>query len=105
MVDHLNHLHQLTRFAQTTIDITSLPHQKAAGQNDIKVILSIVFAILGGVAVIMVIIGGIKYAGSQGDPAGTAKAKNTIIYAMVGVVVAIFAVTIVQFTVGRLFGT
>jgi hypothetical protein len=86
------------------IDLTSLPHQGAAGQTDIKNVLSITFAVIGGISVIMVIIGGIQYAGSQGDPAGTAKAKSTIIYAIIGVIIAIFAVTIVQFTVGKIFG-
>jgi predicted benzoate:H+ symporter BenE len=97
----------IKNFAQTPppkVNITKLPHQTAAGQADITNVLSIVFAVLGGISVIMIIIGGIKYAGSQGDPAGTAKAKNTIIYAIIGVVVAIFAVTIVQFTIGKVFG-
>jgi len=82
------------------IDASPLPQAKA-DSNAIKAVTQIVLAILGGISVIMVIIGGIKYAGSQGDPAGTAKAKNTIIYALVGVLVALLATTIVQFTVGR----
>jgi hypothetical protein len=82
------------------IDASPLPQAKA-DQNAIKTVIQITLTIVGGISVIMVIIGGIKYAGSQGDPAGTAKAKNTIIYALIGVVVAILATTIVQFTVGR----
>lgn len=104
----------LTRFvAQATppatppalpkVNIESLPHKSAAGQTDIKNILMITFAVIGAISVIMVIIGGIKYTGSQGDPAGTAKAKNTIIYALVGVVISVFAVTIVQFAIKRIF--
>lgn len=92
----------LKQFAQA-INTQPLPHVTNTGTTKISSILSIVFATLGAISVIMVIIGGIKYAGSQGDPAGTAKAKNTIIYAIVGVLVAIFAVTIVQFAVGKLF--
>jgi hypothetical protein len=90
------------QFAQGVIDASPLPHT-TTGPDKITTALSIVFATLGAVSVIMVVIGGIKYAGSQGDPAGTAKAKNTIIYAVIGVVIAIFAVTIVQFAVGKLF--
>ena len=90
--------------APPTVDISKLPHRTAAGQADITNVLSVVFAIVGGISVIMIIIGGINYAGSQGDPSATAKAKNTIIYAIVGVVVALLAVTIVQFTVGKVFG-
>jgi len=89
--------------AQTpAIDTGGLP-KPAANSTTIATILTIVFAILGGIAVIMVVIGGIKYAGSQGDPAGTAKAKDTILYAIIGVLVAIFATTIVQFTIGKVF--
>lgn len=81
----------------------SLPHA-VASKDKFSAILSIVFATLGGVSVLVVIIGGIKYAGSQGDPAGIAKAKSTIIYALVGIVVAVMAVIIVQFTVQNVFG-
>lgn len=84
------------------VNINPLPHTNADA-NTLKTALSIAFSILGAISVIMVTIGGIQYIGSQGDPAGTAKAKNTIIYALVGVLVAVFAVTIVQITVGRLF--
>ncbi len=90
-------------YSASGICIDSLPHKGAAGQNDIQNVLSVTFAILGGVAVIMVIIGGINYAGSQGDPGGTTKAKNTIIYALVGVAIALFGVTIVQIVVPRIF--
>jgi len=91
-----------TVIAQTFKSLKDLPHQGDAGQADIKKILTIVFTVLGMVAVLMVIIGGINFTGSRGDPAATAKARNTIIYALVGLAVAIFAVTIVQFTVGSL---
>lgn len=89
--------------AATTItppDISSLP-QTSADQNRIQIVLNVVFAVLGAISVVMVIIGGIKYAASQGDPQAIAKAKGTIIYAVVGLVVAILAVAIVDFVIGR----
>lgn len=84
------------------IKIDSLP-QTPGTSGTITTVFTIVFSIVGAISVIMIIIGGIKYAGSQGDPNGTAKAKNTIIYAIVGVLVSIFAVTIVQYTIGKVF--
>lgn len=48
------------------------------------------------IAVIMLIVGGIKYATSAGDSAKVTSAKNTIIYAVLGLVVAIFAWAIVN---------
>ncbi|MCA1807368.1 MAG: pilin [Actinobacteria bacterium] len=53
-------------------------------------------------AVIMLIVGGIKYILSTGDPAKTTNARNTIIYALVGIVVAVFARVIVLFVLDRL---
>jgi len=95
-------LETLRTLAATAIDVNTLP-QPAATSTTITTVLTITFGIVGAISVIMVIIGGIKYAGSQGDPAGTAKAKDTIMYAAIGVVICIFAVTIVQFAIGRVF--
>lgn len=49
------------------------------------------------VAVIMLIIGGFKYVTSNGDSNSVTAAKNTIMYAIIGLVVAIFAYAIVAF--------
>ena len=48
-------------------------------------------------AVVMIIIGGINYALSQGDPGKVKKAKDTILYGIVGLVVSLLAFAIVQF--------
>ncbi len=86
--------------AQQQIDTSSLP-QAQANQGQIQNLLNIVFVITGAIAVMMVVIGGIKYASSQGDPGAISKAKGTIIYALVGLALSIFAVTIVSFVFGR----
>jgi len=58
---------------------------------------------IGGVlAVIMVIIGGLNYVTSSGDSGKTAKAKNTILYAVIGIVVIIFAFAITTFINSKL---
>lgn len=74
----------------------------ATGENQLSNILTTVFMIAAGVAVLMVIIGGLSYVLSTGDPQKAAKAKNTILYAIIGLVVAIMATTIVGFVFGRL---
>lgn len=58
--------------------------------------------VVGVAAVIAVIIGGILYAVSRGDPQRTTQARNTIIYALVGMVVAAFAQLIIFFVLDRL---
>lgn len=65
-------------------------------------IVNVLLMIVGVVAVIMIIIGGIKYVTSAGDAAKATSAKNTILYAVVGLVIAAFAYAIVNFVVGRL---
>jgi len=75
-----------------------------ATNGQIEVLLQLVFTIAGVVAVIVIIIAGISYILSAGDPQKTAKAKNTILYALIGLVVAILANVIVSFVIGRVFG-
>jgi hypothetical protein len=45
----------------------------------------------------MIVIGGIRYTTSNGDSAGITSAKNTILYAVVGLIVALLAYAIVNF--------
>lgn len=58
--------------------------------------------VIGAVAVIMVIIGALRYVLSNGDAAGLKSAKDTIMYALVGVVVALISYALVQFVIGRI---
>ncbi len=70
--------------------------------NIIKNIINILITIGGIVAVIMIVIGGITYTTSGGDGTQTKRAKDTIIYAVVGLVVAVMAYGIVNWVLGRL---
>lgn len=58
--------------------------------------------IVGTVAVLMIIVGGLRYVLSGGDASGTKSAKDTILYAIIGVVIAILAYAIVNFAVVNL---
>jgi len=63
--------------------------------------LSIVYFIVGIIAIVVIIIGGITYATSAGNPSSVTKAKNMILYAVVGLVVVITAYAITNFVIGR----
>lgn len=63
----------------------------------IKTIVNMILYVLGAIAVIMIVIGGVRYTTSGGDSGGVSGAKNTILYAVVGLVVAILAYAIVNF--------
>ena len=60
-------------------------------------IVNIMLFIIGAVAVIMLIIGGIRYVVSGGDQTHVTAAKNTILYAIIGIVVAVLAFAVVNF--------
>lgn len=62
-------------------------------------ILNVVIGLLGVVAVIFIIIGGINYMTSSGDSAKVKKARDTILYAVIGLIVSILAGVIVNFVI------
>lgn len=64
-----------------------------------KTVVNTMLFILGIIAVIMIVIGGIRYVVSGGDSSAITGAKNTILYAVVGLVVAILAYAIVNFVI------
>jgi hypothetical protein len=68
-------------------------------------IVNIFSAIVGVISVIMIIIGGFQYITSGGDSGKVGNAKNTIIYAVVGLVVVAFAQFIVQFVLNKVVVT
>jgi hypothetical protein len=68
----------------------------------IKAALNILSIAAGVAAVIMIVIAGIRYVTSQGDSAGISGAKNTIIYAVVGLVIVALAQIIVKFVIDEI---
>ena len=56
------------------------------------------------VSVFMFILGGFKYTTSNGDSAKVTSAKNTIMYSLIGLLIAIFAYAIVNFVVNKVTG-
>ena len=69
-------------------------------EDGIKNGVNVLLFLLGAIAVIMIIIGGIRYATSNGDSGAIKGAKDTILYAVIGLIVAILAYAIVNFVVG-----
>ena len=67
-----------------------------------KQVTNTVLYIVGIIAVIMLIIGGIKYVVSGGDSKKVTDAKNTILYAIIGLIIAFLAFAIVNFVISAL---
>lgn len=66
-------------------------------------VVNILSIIIGVAAVIVIIIAGIQYMVSTGDPTKTNNAKNAILYAVVGLVIALLAQIIIRFVIVRIF--
>lgn len=64
-----------------------------------KRITDVMLFLIGAISVIMLIIGGVRYVLSGGESGKVSEAKNTILYAVIGVVVAILAYAVVNFVV------
>lgn len=67
-------------------------------------IINGVIAALGIVAVIIIIIGGVNYMTSSGDASKVKKAKDTILYGVIGLVICVLAFAIVNFVIGNILG-
>lgn len=70
----------------------------------ITVIINVALGVIGLIAVVMIILGGVQYTTSSGDAAKVKKAKDTIMYGIIGLVVALLAFAIVNFVLGNVFG-
>lgn len=70
----------------------------------VQQIINVVLGVLGIVTVAIIIIGGFNYITSSGDAAKVAKAKNTILYGVVGLIIALLAYAIVNFVLKGVFG-
>jgi hypothetical protein len=74
----------------------------AAGKSELQEVLQIVFAILGALAVLMIVIAGLRFITAQGNPQETGKARSTIVYSVVGLIIALTAEAIVTFVLDKL---
>ena len=74
----------------------------ATVEEVLPTVVNVLLFLIGALSVIMIIYGGIRYVTSGGDQGAITSAKNTIMYSVVGLVVAILAYAIVNFVIARL---
>ncbi|HSX32554.1 MAG TPA: pilin [Candidatus Saccharimonadales bacterium] len=70
-------------------------------QNIVTTVLNVFSIVVGIVAVVMIVVGGFKYITSGGESGNITSAKNTIVYAVIGLVVVALAQFIVKFVLNR----
>ena len=88
--------------APGTADCENINDQASEGVNaTVNLIINIFSWIVGVVSVIMIIWGGFKYITSGGDAGSVTAAKNTILYAIVGLIIVALAQVIVKFVLGN----
>ena len=88
----------LTKLAVGT-SITEVGDNGDTLQENITAILNAIIGALGIVAVVVIIIGGVTYMTSSGDAGKVKKAKDTILYGVIGLVVCALAAAIVNFVI------
>jgi len=62
-------------------------------------VTNVMLFIVGAISVIMIVIGGLRYVVSGGDTSNVTAAKNTILYAIVGLIVAMLAYAMINFVI------
>ncbi len=77
------------------------PKDSPSVDSTLALVVNVLSVLVGVIAVVMVIIGGLKYIMSQGDSTQLNSAKNTILYAIIGLVIVVLAQIIVHFVIYR----
>lgn len=67
----------------------------------VQSVLTILVRVVGVVSIVIIVISGIRFALSNGDPQATANARNGIIYAVIGIAVALVAQGIITFVLNK----
>lgn len=85
----------------------ALPEEVGGGDDknltgDITGIINAIIGVLGIVCVVVMIIGGVNYMTSSGDAGKVKKAKDTILYGMIGLVICVLAFAIVNFVISNI---
>jgi len=83
-------------------DCTDTPDDSVSINSVISTLITILSFIVGLVAVIMIIVAGFKYTTAGGDSNKITSAKNTLIYALIGVAIAALAQVLVRFVLNKL---
>lgn len=89
----------ITKLAQTGAKVNKVGDGKDTLVSDIKNILNVIIGVLGLVCVVVMIIGGVNYMISSGDAGKVKKAKDTILYGLIGLVVCVLAYALVNWVI------
>lgn len=97
----MNVLTMLRNIAAPVIDAGAAGVPSQSADSLLANVLNIVWFAMGFAAVLVIIISGYQYMTSNGDPGKASKARSTILYAVIGLVVAVSAFAITNWVIGR----
>lgn len=97
----MNSLLQVIAQIEIGINELDIPKPPDPSQTTVADVLSLAFALLGSIAFLIIIVSALRFSLSRGNPDAVSKAKNSIIYSAIGLVIAILAWTIVRFVVRK----
>ena len=89
------------RFTDNPTSCTGGNDATAKLNNLIHTVINLLSVIVGVVAVIMIIVGGFRYITSGGSDTGVTGAKNTILYAIIGLIIVALAQILVRFVLSK----
>jgi type IV secretory pathway VirB2 component (pilin) len=84
------------------VDCSSSSKATAPLQISVGTITNTLLTVAGAIAVIIIVVGGIRYITSNGDSGAVKQAKDTILYAIIGLIVVIVAYAIVHYVIGNI---
>lgn len=94
-----NFIHYLAQVTISPDTLEGLP--KGSPDNSISSILRIVFALAGGISVLIIVLAGLRMTTSSGNPDAVNKARNAIVFAIIGLVVCLTGFMIVTFVLNQ----
>jgi cytochrome bd-type quinol oxidase subunit 2 len=75
--------------------------QGKAANDALATIINFFSVIVGIVAVIMIIVSGLQFMTANGNPQNIAKARSSLMYAIIGLVIVVLAQVIVHFAISQ----
>jgi Type IV secretion system pilin len=94
--------HTLMNGFATNISPGNLPTKAGDGDEALHTIINIVLQFAGAISFLIIVVSGLRYILAAGDADRAARAKNGIIYALVGLAIALIAQAVVSFVLGPL---
>ena len=82
----------------------SVPSDLFGASGIFTTVVNVLLFVIGAVAVVMLIVGGLRYAISGGNSTAVSAAKNTILYAIVGLIIAFLSYAIINFVMNAITG-